>query len=87
MRTTLNIENDLYRRVKSQAALQNRSVTEFIESALRQAMEIESEKPVKPRRRVVLPLIDGGRPAAPGQEMTPERTSEIMLEQESAWKT
>ena len=38
MRTTLNIDDDLYRRAKSQAAQRGCSVTSVIEDALRTAL-------------------------------------------------
>jgi hypothetical protein len=34
------------------------------------------------RNRVKLPLITGGHPAKPGEELTPEVIHEILLEQE-----
>lgn len=39
MRTTLSIDDDLYRRAKAAAALQGRSVTSLIEDALRRALD------------------------------------------------
>lgn len=38
MRTTLNIDDDLYRRAKAAAALQGVPVTAFVESCLRAAL-------------------------------------------------
>jgi predicted transcriptional regulator len=38
MRTTITIQDDLYRRVKSEAAATGRSVGELIEDALRDAL-------------------------------------------------
>jgi hypothetical protein len=36
-------------------------------------------------RRPPLPLIEGGHPASPDREMTPERAAEILLAQEATW--
>lgn len=39
MRTTLSLDDDLYRRAKAAAALQGSSVTSLIEDALRRALD------------------------------------------------
>lgn len=47
MRTTLNIDDDLYRQVKATAALRGCSVTSLIEESLRQALA-SSERSLLP---------------------------------------
>jgi len=57
MRTTLNIDDDLYRRTKAAAALRGCSVTSVIEEALRLALSQATTSAVRPVR--VLPAADG----------------------------
>ncbi len=57
MRTTLNIDDDLYRRTKAAAALRGCSVTSVIEEALRLALSQATPSAVRPVR--VLPEADG----------------------------
>jgi hypothetical protein len=62
VKTTLVIEDTLYRRVKAKAALEGRKVTELVEDGLRLVLREESPAS-RAARRVRLPLI----PAKPGQ--------------------
>jgi Ribbon-helix-helix protein, copG family len=48
MRTTLSIDDDLYRRAKAAAALRGSSVTSFIEEALRRSLEAPATPAVVP---------------------------------------
>jgi hypothetical protein len=59
MKTTLVIDDELYRRVKARAALEGRKVTELVEEGLRAALERGSTSPrdSDSGSRVVLPLI------------------------------
>lgn len=59
MRTTVDIPDVLYRRLKSSAASQGRSVRALLLEAAEKALR-EPEAPL--RRRVRLPLIEGKRP-------------------------
>lgn len=45
MRTTLDIDEALYRRVKAKAALEGRTVTELVEAGLRTLIDPPSAKP------------------------------------------
>jgi Arc/MetJ family transcription regulator len=56
MKTTLNIDDRLMARVKQEAARQGRTMSEFIESALRLALQSRSEKP----QLNALPTFSGG---------------------------
>ena len=56
MKTTLNIDERLMARVKQEAARQGRTMSEFIESALRLAL---TEPPRKPSL-TALPTFSGG---------------------------
>lgn len=83
MKTTLELPDDLMRAVKIRAASENRRLKDVVAEAIRRGLE--QERPTAIRHRVKLPLIKGGRPAAPGQELTPERVAEILIEQEAEW--
>ena len=84
MKTTLNIDDALYRRAKVRAAENGRTVSELIEEGLYLALTAKSH-PVRGFRRAPLPLIEGGHPASADQEMTAEKTAEILLVQETTW--
>ncbi len=56
MRTTIRIEDALYRRAKSRAAAGGRSVGEFIEDAVRDALEV---RPALPADLPDLPSMGG----------------------------
>ncbi len=62
MRTTLNLEDALYRRVKVKAAREGRTVKDVVETALRSLVGDPAMDTPEPRR-VRLPLI----PARPGR--------------------
>ena len=65
MKTSLIIDDDLFRRVKAKAALDGRKLTELVEEGLRCVLSGASARPPhqhRSRRRVVLPLI----PSEPG---------------------
>ena len=56
MKTTLNIDDRLMAKVKQEAARQGRTMSEFIESALRVALQV----PRKQQRQTALPTFSGG---------------------------
>lgn len=66
------------------AAEEGRTVSELIEEGLRFTLEGKT-RPVVTRTRVPLPLIQGGRAASPGKEITPEKAAEILSDQETIW--
>ena len=84
MRTTLNLNDALYRRAKIKAAQEGCTVSDLIEAGLQIALEAKPSSGTN-LRRVPLPLIERGHPALPGQEMTPEKTAEVLLAQEVGW--
>lgn len=61
MRTTLVIDDDLYRRIKAKAAMEGRRVTDLVEEGLRGLLRGGS--PAPRGRRVRLPII----PVGPGR--------------------
>ncbi len=91
MRTTLVIDDELYRRVKAKAALEGRTVTELVEDGLRAALGLGPARAGEPGgpSRVRLPLIPA-RPGAPalmagmtGEEIH-RRLAELQLEDDRA---
>lgn len=56
MKTTLNIDDTVFRRLKEEAARQDRTMSELVESALRRLLEAPTEVPELPS----LPSFQGG---------------------------
>ncbi|GDY20423.1 hypothetical protein LBMAG56_17680 [Verrucomicrobiota bacterium] len=84
MRTTLNLDDTLYRRAKIRAAETGRTVSDLVAEGLNLLLA-GNPRAVKSPRRVPLPLITGGRPARPGKGMTPEKTAALLLAHEATW--
>ena len=61
MRTTVDLPDPLFRRVKSVAALRGSTLREFIQEALQRA--VTSDRGVR-RRKVRLPLVRSKHPGA-----------------------
>jgi hypothetical protein len=59
MRTTIDIPDPMYRRIKARAAGEGRSVKSLI---LRGVESVLSDSPAKPHQRVKLPLVRSKRP-------------------------
>lgn len=66
MRTTIRIQDELYRRAKSRAAAGGRSVGEFIEDAIRDALDSRTTSPAD------LPdlPVHGGAGLMPGVDLS-----------------
>ena len=82
MKTTLDIPDDLMREVKFRAIETDRKLKDMIAELLRLGLDQPPAEPPQIRNRVKLPIFAGGHPAKPGEELTPERIHEILLEQE-----
>ena len=80
MKTTLDLPDDLMRQVKIRAVEENRKLKDTIAALLRRGLAQESGAPTV-RKRVKLPLVQCAHEAGPGQEMTPERVAEVLLEE------
>ena len=59
MRTTIDLPNDLFRQVKSKAALRGKTLKEFVQSAIEK--ELSTKTPAN-SFRVKLPLIRSKKP-------------------------
>jgi hypothetical protein len=59
MRTTIDLPNDLFRQVKSKAALRGETLKEFVQSAIEKEISVETRAS---SFRVKLPLIKSKKP-------------------------
>ena len=84
MKTTLDLPDDLMRAVKIRAAEENRKLKDIITELLRRGLAQPSAVPPTARQRVRLPLVQCAHAARPGEEMTPERVAELLIEEEAA---
>src|SRR4051794_20221871 len=83
MKTTLDLPDDLIRAVKMRAVEENRKLKDVIADLLRRGLTQKRGAPVTARKRLKLPLVECAHEALPGEEMTPERVAEVLLEEES----
>lgn len=82
MKTTLDLPDELMKSVKLRAVEENRTLTDLITELLRRGMTGDPVESKVIRHRVKLPLVHVAHAASPDEELTPERISEILLEQE-----
>jgi hypothetical protein len=82
MKTTLDLPDDLMRAVKIRAVEENRKLKDMIADLLRRGLAQQPGMPLA-RQRVRLPLVQCAHEARPGEEMTPERVAELLLEEEA----
>jgi hypothetical protein len=75
VRTTVDIPDPLYRRLKSVAALRGCSVKELVLRGVKTELEGAGEKPRK--KRIKLPIIDSRRPG--WLQLTNRRINEILF--------
>ena len=83
MKTTLDLPDDLVRAVKIRAVEENKKLKDVIADLLRSGLaQGYGQKPAV-RRRLKLPLVECAHEATSGEEMTPERVAEALLEEEA----
>jgi hypothetical protein len=61
MKTTIKIEDNLYHRLEAAAASSGRKVNDLLTEGVRLVLASQP-KPLRPRTRIKLPLIDSGLP-------------------------
>jgi len=83
MKTTLDLPDDLMREIKIRAVNEDRKLKDAIADLLRRGLSQEAVEQKAVRQRVRLPLVRCSQEAGPGEEMTPERVAEVLLEEES----
>jgi plasmid stability protein len=84
MKTTLDLPDDVMRAVKIRAVEENRRLKDTIADLLRRGLAVGPGGPAPARRRVRLPLVECAHEARPGEEMTPERVADALLQEEAA---
>ena len=77
MRTTLSIDDDLYRRAKAAAALRGSSVTSLIEDALRRALDA----PQSPAPAPDVPVARESGGPLPGVDLHDARSLAAILDE------
>ena len=85
MRTTVDIPDDLIRAVKARAAEEHRTFKDMVAALIRMGLAEPRSETSPIRHRVKLPLIRTSHPVKPGEELTPERIHEILLDEEVDW--
>jgi hypothetical protein len=83
MKATIEIPDEIMREIKVRAAKEDRKLKDLVAELLQRGLAQGEEGIPKPRHRVKLPLFEG-RPAAPGQEATPEVIKQILLDEEDS---
>ena len=81
MKTTVELPDDLIRAVKVRAATEGRKLKDVMAELVERGLAAPS--PPKERRRVRTPLVICAHAAAPGDEMTPDRVAEVLVQQEA----
>ncbi len=84
MKTTLDLPDELMRAVRVRAAEENLKLRELVAELLRLGLSAVSAQRPAVRRRVRLPLVQCAHAARPGEEITPERAAQILIEGEAA---
>jgi hypothetical protein len=91
MKATVEIPDALFQVIHAQAQQRGQNFDSTMAEILQRGIAGASEsgslsKPIMSRDpETGLPVIMGGRRPLPGQELTPERIDEILLEQEVEW--
>jgi hypothetical protein len=92
MKTTIDLPDALVMQVKLRAVRENKKLKVTFAELLAKGLCSPSigEEPLEEAVIEIdavtgFPIIRGGRPAAPGHEITPQRIFEILLEQEVEW--
>jgi plasmid stability protein len=83
MKTTLDLPDDLVRAVKMRAVQEDRKLKDMMAELLRSALTQKHGASATVRRRLKLPLVECAHEAPPGEEMTPERVAEVLLQEEA----
>jgi hypothetical protein len=82
-KTTLDLPDEVMRAVRLRAVDQNRRLKDVIADLLRRGLAADPGDPGGAPRRVRLPLVHCAHPAAPAEEMTPERVAQVLLAEET----
>jgi plasmid stability protein len=93
MKTTLDLPDALFKRVKLRAVREGRKLKDEVADLLCKGLAVAADTEPDMRAPVItrdkktgLPLIVCKHPAEPEEEMTPERVDAIQLAQEVEWR-
>lgn len=79
MKMTFELPADLARQLKVRAAEEGVKLKDLVAEACRQLLAFPNKKKTKASAHKPLPtFFKGGRPAKPGEELTPEKVDEIL---------
>ena len=91
MKTTIDLPDNLVRQLKLRAVREGRKLKDLTAELLREGLSAPAA-PKTPRQPVVvkhkktgLPVIVCRRTPPPGEELTPEKIADLLLEQEVQW--
>ncbi len=79
MKTTVELPDELIREVKVRAAREGRRIKDVLAEVVSRGLSDPPARRPTTGERVRLPLVHCVHPATPDNEMTPERTSDILL--------
>lgn len=82
MKTTVDLPDDVMRKVKMRAVEENRRLKDVIADLLRRGLAREPDRH-RSAHRVELPLVRCVHPAAASEEMTPERVARVLGAEEA----
>lgn len=82
MRTTVILPDELYRQVKSRARAEDRTVTSFLEEALRAALADAARQPARTKADVFLAPPSGGSGLRPGVDLDDNAAVEDILDED-----
>lgn len=82
MRTTVILPDELYRQVKNRARAEDRTVTSFLEEALRAALADGARQPSRAKADVFLAPPSGGSGVRPGVDLDDNAALEDILDED-----
>jgi hypothetical protein len=91
MKTTIDLPTPLVKQVKLYAVRDGRKMKDVVAELLRAGLAQTRQPKPLPKAKIVkdkltgLPVIQCPHSAPPGEELTPDRVADILLEQEVEW--
>ena len=82
MKATMNLDDQLYRRVKVRAAEQGRTVTSLVEQALEALLSRPSASAGPPPTRFVMPVLPSAGGLRPGVDLTSNSAVQDLMDAE-----
>jgi len=78
MKVTVDLSADLVLRLKEKAAERGVVLNDLMIEACRSLLDQPQKPKRKKAKKFPFPIFKGGHPAKPGEELTPERVSDIL---------